>query len=110
MPNIPYFFGNADVSVNFKNVGKKSNNLNLGYNLLYVHEFYLYWPSLGENKYNIPQQLSHDVSAVYSMVNGKFNIGIEAKNITDALLYDNFSLQKPSRGFYLNLRYFLRKQ
>ncbi|KIA96171.1 energy transducer TonB [Pedobacter kyungheensis] len=109
MPNIPYLFGNADVSVTLKDLGKKGNSLNIGYNLLYVHEFYLYWPSLGQQKYNIPQQWAHDVNAVYSMANGRYNIGLEAKNITDAFLYDNFSLQKPSRAFYLNIRYFFNK-
>jgi outer membrane receptor protein involved in Fe transport len=109
MPNIPYFFGNADVSVTLKDVGRKGNSLNFGYNLLYVHEFYLYWPSRGEVKFNVPQQFAHDVNVVYSMANGRYNIGLEAKNLTDALLYDNFSLQKPSRAFYLNLRYFFNK-
>jgi len=109
MPNIPYLFGNADVSVSLKDLGKTGNTLNFGYNLLYVHEFYLYWPSLGQEKYNIPQQWAHDVNVVYSMANGRYNVGLEAKNITDALLYDNFSLQKPSRAFYLNIRYFFNK-
>jgi len=114
MPNIPYLFGNGDVSVSLKNVGKKGNNLNIGYNLLYVHAFWLYWPSRGGSssngsKYVVPKQLSHDINLVYSLEKGRYNIGLEAKNITDALLYDNFSLQKPSRGFYLNLRYFITK-
>ncbi|RRN78200.1 TonB-dependent receptor [Pseudoxanthomonas sp. SGD-10] len=108
MPNIPYFFGNADISVNLADFGKKGNHLTIGYNMLFVHEFYLYWPSMGEGKYNIPQQISHDVNMVYSLKNSRFNIGLEVKNLTDALLYDNFSLQKPSRGFYLNLRYFIK--
>ena len=77
--------------------------------LLYVHEFYLYWPSRGGNKLNIPEQLSHDVNVVYSVRNGRYNIGIEGRNISNTLLYDNFSLQKPGRGFYLNLRYFINK-
>jgi hypothetical protein len=113
MPNIPYFFGNADASVSFKDFGKKGNTLNVGTNLLFVHDFWLYWPSLGESagdsKYGIPLQLSPDINIVYSLKDGRYNIGLEAKNITDALLYDNFSLQKPSRGFYLNLRYFINQ-
>jgi outer membrane cobalamin receptor len=113
MPNIPYLFGNADASVSLKNVGKKGNHLNIGYNLLYVHAFWLYWPSLGTNssevKNEVPTQFSHDVNFVYSLANGRYNVGFEAKNITDVPLYDNFSLQKPSRGFYLNLRYFFNK-
>ncbi|WP_134090059.1 TonB-dependent receptor [Olivibacter sp. XZL3] len=101
MPNIPYLFGNSDVSVSLR--------LNLGYNLLYVHAFYLYWPSRGGDKLDIPQQLSHDLNLVYSIRNGRYNIGLEGRNIGNALLYDNFSLQKPGRAFYLNLRYFFNK-
>jgi outer membrane receptor protein involved in Fe transport len=109
MPNIPYLFGNADASVSLRNIGGPSNILNIGYNLLYVHAFYLYWPSRGGDKLVIPEQLSHDINAVYSLQNGRYNIGLEARNITNTLLYDNFSLQKPGRGFYLNLRYFFNK-
>src|SRR5690606_15752081 len=114
MPNIPYFFGNADVSVFFRNIGRPHNNLNIGYNFLYVHQFWLYWPSRGgkaasDEKKFVPRQLSHDINVVYSLNNGKYNIGLEARNLTDALLVDNFSLQKPGRAFYLNLRYFFNK-
>lgn len=109
MPNIPYLFGNADVSVILRDVGQDGNHLNIGYNLLYVHDFYLYWPSRGGDKLDIPQQISHDINMVYSLRNGKYNIAFEARNITDTHLYDNFSLQKPGRGFYLNFRYFFNK-
>jgi len=112
MPNIPYLFGNADVSASVKDFGKKGNNLTVGYNLLYVHAFWLYWPSLGgrgagDEKKVIPRQLSHDVNVVYSIGRGRYNIGLEAKNLGNADLFDNFSLQKPGRSFYLNIRYFL---
>lgn len=114
MPNIPYLFGNADIGVTLKNVGSKENKLTIGYNLLYVHSFYLFWPSMGgsqgDDKYSVPYQLSHDINLVYSIKNGRYNIGVEGKNITDAILYDNFSLQKPRRGFYLNLRYFFNQK
>lgn len=107
MPNIPYFFGNGDIAVTLPDMGRKGNRLSIGYHLLYVHDFYLYWPSRGGEKLTIPQQLSHDINIVYSIRNGRYNIGVEGRNLTDALLYDNFSLQKPSRGFYFNLRYFI---
>lgn len=112
MPNIPYLYGNGDVSVSLKNVGHKGNNLTIGYNLLYVHAFWLYWPSRGgrnedEKKKEIAQQFNHDLNFVYSLKQGRYNIGLEAKNLTNANLFDNFSLQKPGRAFYLNLRYFI---
>lgn len=113
MPNIPYLFGNADISGSFRNVFAKGNNLTVGYNLLYVNRFWLEWPSYGtateEYKNSIPLQLTHDVNFVYSMRNGKYNISLEARNLADKPVFDNFSLQKPGRGFYLNLRYFINK-
>ena len=109
MPNIPYLYGNGDVSVSLKDVGYKGNSLTIGYNLLYVHAFWLYWPSQGTagDKKVIPQQFNHDLNFVYSLKQGRYNIGLEAKNLTNANLFDNFSLQKPGRAFYLNLRYFI---
>ena len=110
MPNIPFFFGNADASLTLPGVGGKGNNLSFRYNLLYVHRFWLSWPIFGasttDSKYSVPQQLSHDVGVVYSLQNGRYNVGLECRNLANALLYDNFSLQKPGRAFYVNLRYF----
>jgi outer membrane receptor protein involved in Fe transport len=111
MPNLPFMFGNADVSLVFKDIISKGDNLTVGYNLLYVHAFYLYWPSRGASggKYDVPMQLAHDANIVYAMKNGRYNIALECKNITNAHLYDNFSLQKPGRGCYVKLRYFFVK-
>lgn len=108
IPNMPYLFGNADASLFFNNVGKKGNTLTLGYNVLYVHAYYLSWPSQGtsETKYDIPRQWMQDVNAVYTLGNGKYNIGLECKNLLDNRIYDNFSLQKPGRAFYAKVRYF----
>ncbi|MGY0037689.1 TonB-dependent receptor domain-containing protein [Pedobacter sp. NJ-S-72] len=109
IPNIPYMFGNADASLFFKNVGKKGNNLTMGYNVLYVHHSYLSWPSQGttETKSIIPRQWMQDVNIVYTLGNGKYNIALECKNLTDNRIYDNFSLQKPGRAFYAKVRYFI---
>jgi outer membrane cobalamin receptor len=108
IPNMPYLFGNADASLFFNNVGKKGNTLTLGYNVLYVHAYYLSWPSQGtsETKYDIPRQWMQDVNAVYAIGGGKYNIGLECKNLLDNRIYDNFSLQKPGRAFYAKVRYF----
>ncbi|MCA5006267.1 TonB-dependent receptor [Sphingobacterium bovistauri] len=110
MPNIPYFFGNLNVNVHFPEFTGLHKRLTAGYNLQYVHDFYLYWPSRGATKNTIPKQLSHDVNVVYSLYDGRYNIGIEARNLTDERLFDNFSMQKPGRAFYLNLRYFINRK
>lgn len=112
LPNVPYLFGNADASLFFHNVFAKGDHLTIGYNLLYVHAFYLYWPSRGskDNKYGIPMQISHDANIVYSLKNGQYNIALEGHNLADRLLYDNFSLQKPGRSFSIKFRYFISRK
>lgn len=108
VPNMPYLFGNADVSVMLQDAFGKGNDLNFGYNLLYVHAFYLYWPSLGSEKFDVPQQLSHDLNVTYTTgKNGKLQLIAECRNILDSKLYDNFSLQKPGRSFSGKIRYFI---
>ncbi len=111
IPNIPYLFGNADASVTIRNVFRGNDRLTVGYNLFYMHSFYLYSANLGSasSKLGVPEQLSHDVNIVYALKDGRYNIGLEIKNLADAKLYDNFSLQKPGRGVYLKLRYFISK-
>ncbi|WP_316825054.1 TonB-dependent receptor [Pedobacter miscanthi] len=108
IPNMPYLFGNADASLFFNNFGKKGNTLTLGYNVLYVHAYYLSWPSQGtsETKYDIPRQWMQDANIVYTLGGGRYNIGLECKNLLDNRIYDNFSLQKPGRAFYAKVRYF----
>ncbi|RZS74208.1 outer membrane receptor protein involved in Fe transport [Pseudobacter ginsenosidimutans] len=114
MPNLPYLYGNADASIFFRNLVGKDDQLSFGYNLLYVNTFWLYWPSQGgrtatDEKRQVPRQISHDVNIVYAMKSGRYNIALECRNINDAQLYDNFSLQKPSRSFNIKFRYFYAK-
>lgn len=105
MPNMPYLYGNADVSFFFKDVWQQKDRLDLGYNLLYIHEFDYSWQSY--NGRNVPTQIAHDLMVNYSLKGGRYNISLECRNIFDEDLYDNFSLQKPGRSFSVKLRYFL---
>lgn len=109
MPNIPYFFGNADVSYYIHNLGK-GNVLNLSYSLNFVGEFFLKWESLGGEKLTVPRQLSHDLNVTFTLKNGRYNLTFEAKNFTNEELYDNFSLMKPGRAFYGKFRYYFIKR
>lgn len=105
--NIPYLYGNGMASLYFKEVFGAKNSLRLDYNMTYVHKYYLYAPSVGIAKYKryIPEQFSQDISLHYAINNGKYNIAVEVRNLTNKTLYDNFSLQKPSRSVTLKLRY-----
>lgn len=111
IPNMPYLFGNANASVVIANIGKQNNSLTIGYNLLFVGKFYLRWPSQGsqQTKAEIPHQTAHNANMVYTMAKGKYNLSLECFNLTDHVLYDNYSLQRPSRSFSVKARYFFSK-
>ena len=84
----------------------KGNVLTLTYDGFYQHDFPLYWEAFGDSstKSRVPSQLSHNLTLGYSIRNGRYNLSLECRNLTDAKLYDNFSLQKAGRAFYGKVR------
>ena len=106
MPNIPYFFTDADITFTWNDFMKKGNDLSVIYDNYYLHKFYYYSSRIGTNKdeYMVPNQFSHNVALNYSLKNGRYNLSLECRNITDEDLYDNFSLQKAGRAFYAKVR------
>lgn len=109
LPNIPHFFSNASLSGFFKQVGYEHAVLSANWSLHYVDEYFLAMSAMGKpsSKDIIPSQLSQDIAFTYSLQEGRYNLSLECRNITDALLYDNFFLQKPGRAFYAKFRYFI---
>ncbi|QHV95134.1 TonB-dependent receptor [Spirosoma endbachense] len=110
IPNQPWFFGNANLSLGKNNVFGNGTRLQFNWYTQYVHWFYLTWAAFGNvnGKSSIPNQLIHNATLSYSFLNGRYNISGECRNLTDALAFDNFRLQKPGRAFSVKLRYFLK--
>ena len=106
MPNVPSLFADFDATVYLHGVLGKGSVLSLGYDGTFVQEFCYYSAKIGANKgdYTVPDQLSHSISLACSMDDGRYNVALECRNVTDERLYDNFSLQKPGRAFYMKLR------
>ncbi len=107
--NIPYLFGNARMGGRFKNVIAVKDQFNISWSTYYVHEYPLtsFIEGNPENRDIIPEQISHNLQVGYSFDNGKYNLSLLARNITDAKIYDNFEIQQPGRAFYLKLRYYI---
>lgn len=107
MPNLPYLFGDADVTARFPVGGLHGARLSFTYDTQYLHSFTFYSSRFGANKgdYVVPAQLSHNLSATLAMNRGRYALTLEARNITDRRLYDNFSLQKAGRAFYAKFRF-----
>lgn len=106
LPNMPYRFANFDATYRLHNLFGKGNTFSIGYDGFWQHEFPLNWENIGDKdtKAKVPEQLSHNLSLAYSLKGGRYNISMECRNLTDARLYDNFSLQKAGRAFYVKLR------
>lgn len=106
MPNLPYMFAYSDVNFYWHGLGGKRNVLTVTYDNQYTREFCYYASNIGSNSsdYMIPDQFSHNITISYGISKGRYNISLEGRNITDAKLYDNFSLQKAGRAFYGKVR------
>ena len=109
MPNLPYQFADSDISFFWHDCGKRGNVLTVTYDNQYRHSFSYYSSAIGANHddYIVPNQFSHNLSLVYSLGKGRYNLSFECRNFTDERLYDNFSLQKAGRAFYGKVRVYL---
>lgn len=110
IPNQPWLFANADLSIGKNNILGKDTRLQFNLGSQYVHWFYLTWEAYGNKagKSTIPNQYIHNASISNSWKNGRYNVSLECRNFTDNLAYDNFRLQKPGRAVSVKLRYFIQ--
>jgi len=113
VPNTPFFTMNGGLRYSFKNLVQMKARLNLFYNIYFTDEF-SYLTAQGSNTvgnefFEVPQQLSQDFGLSYTFPNNKLVMSFDIKNIFDEPVYDNLSVQKPGRAFYLKLNYTINK-
>ncbi len=106
MPNLPYMFADSDVYFYWHGLGAKGNVLTFTYDNQYTHSFCYYTANIGSNNsdYIVPDQFAHNITISYGIKQGRYNFSFECRNLTNAKLYDNFSLQKAGRAFYGKIR------
>ena len=104
--NEPFLTFNANARYIKKGVFQKNATTSLYYNVAFVEAFFRDWESIGNaGKDVIPAQLSHDIGLSHTLPNQKITLSLDAKNIFNRQLFDNFGLQKPGRAFYLKINY-----
>lgn len=110
VPNQPWLFGNLNVSIGKDDWFQKDSRVELYYGLQMTEWFYKNWKTYGNprNIPIIPRQTLHNIGISYSMKNGRYNLAFDVTNLSDALAYDNFKLQKQGRAFYIKFRYLLK--
>lgn len=110
IPNAPWLFSNAEVSYSRKGLFFKHDRLRLDYQYQYVHWYFLTWEGYGalQSKSTIPTQHSHSVHLAYSWLKDRYTLTLGCENLADAILYDNYKLQKPGRTLMAKFRVLLK--
>lgn len=113
VPNTPFFTMNGSLRYSFKDLIQKNSRLNLFYSMYFTDDF-SYLTSQGSNTvgndfFEVPKQLAQDLGLSYAFPNKKLVASFDVKNIFDKPVYDNLSVQKPGRAFYLKLNYTINK-
>lgn len=109
VPNTPFFTMNGSLRYSFKDLIQKESRLNLFYTMYFTDEFSYLVPqgsnTVGDEFFKVPQQLAQDLGLSYVFPTNKLVMSFDVKNIFDQAVYDNLSVQKPGRAFYLKLNY-----
>lgn len=113
IPNTPLFTINYGVRYSIQNFLQKNSHLNLFYNTYFTDEF-SYLMNQGTNvagldAFLVPKQFVQDFGLSYTFPKENFALSFDAKNIFNKAVYDNRSVQKPGRAFYLKLNYTIHK-
>ncbi|WP_097044721.1 TonB-dependent receptor [Flagellimonas pacifica] len=110
LPNIPYLFGNAEIRYQKEEFLGGKNKFSAWWASNYVHEYFLFWDVDGNKDFKnvIPSQFIQNVGVSYAFPKNKFSVSLEATNVFDEKAFDNFSVQRPGRAFYITLRTFLK--
>jgi hypothetical protein len=107
IPNRPYFFGSWGARAKAEGILEGEDSIELFYLGRYVHDFFRGWESQGlrASKQVIPAQLSHTVGLTHTLRGdpGRISSTFEVQNLTDALLFDDFGVQRPGRAFFLKM-------
>ncbi|MCK0160957.1 TonB-dependent receptor [Allomuricauda sp. F6463D] len=113
VPNTPFFTMNGSLRYSFKDLIQKNSRLNLFYTMYFTDDFsYLVSQgsnTIGDDFFKVPEQLSQDFGLSYAFPGNKFVMSLDVKNIFDKPVYDNLSVQKPGRAFYVKLNYTINK-
>ncbi|RJE70709.1 TonB-dependent receptor [Reichenbachiella sp. MSK19-1] len=113
VPNTPFFTMNGSLRYSFKDLIQKNARLNLFYTVYFTDEFSYLVPqganTVGDEFFDIPVQLAQDFGMSYVFPSNQLVASFDIKNIFDKPVYDNLSVQKPGRAFYLKINYRINK-
>lgn len=102
LPNTVFFTQNTSIRFHFEDVVQKKSLLFVYWSVHYVGGFYRHSEIIGEhNKDMIPAQLVNSCGIGYRFPKQKVSISIDAKNLFDEQVFDNYAIQKPGRSMFV---------
>lgn len=106
--NEPSFKFNGQAAYLFRHLFQRNAKTSLYGNINYVNGFFRHWSNVGsQNRDYIPRQYPVDLGVSHTFPQNKWVISVDAKNIFDQQVFDNFGLQKPGRALYAKITYFI---
>lgn len=118
--NTPYFFANAGLTGDFSSILTPNDRLKPYAHWNFIREFYLnhiprdrepggflgLFGHAGVPVTNVvPNQHLLSAGMTYFLSGQPLSFGVEAKNLTDAKLYDYYKIQRPGRSFHIKVNY-----
>jgi len=104
--NEPSFKFSGSLSYYVKNLIQKNSKVSFNYRYNYVNKFLRDWAGLGGTGLNwIPTQFVNDLGVTYTVPSNRLTFALDAKNIADRQVFDNFKIQRPGRAFYGKVTY-----
>ena len=105
-PNIPKFFMNFALRYNAKNWLGYKDKIRFYLQYKYVDEFnFINVGAVYDPNNFVPVQNRVDVGVSVSILDEQFQVNLNANNIFDAAIFDNFSIPRPGRNFNFKLTY-----
>jgi outer membrane cobalamin receptor len=109
LPNKPFLFANSELQWMRRNIFRREHTLQCWYGVNYVNWFYLYWSNDGrrDTKAVIPTQFVQQAGISYALRNNRVALSVEAYNLANERVYDNYNVQLPGRAYTLKARIFI---
>ena len=109
--NTPYLMANGSVNLRRADLWQDDDELSFFWDVQYVHEFFLNWPSLGarSSKAIIPTQFINSLGVNYARQSGTYSLSLECQNAFNEQVYDNYLLQRPGRAYSVKIRAFFNQ-
>ncbi|REG23333.1 TonB family protein [Archangium gephyra] len=107
LPNRPYLQAHGSARFQLMDLMCPGDELSLTWHTRYVHTFFRSWEGLGQvdSKRVIPSQLLHSLGLTYVFRNAPTTLSwtIDVQNLTDALAFDFYGVQRPGRSLFAKL-------